>query len=163
MVESAAIVGAGLIGRSWAIAFARAGWKTRLWDPVEGAAAASLATADGLLADLAARDLLNGQPPEAVRRRMIEAGALDEALDGVAWVQENAPERLDLKRELWGGLDRLAPAGGCSRVRPRPSCPRPSPSTWPAGTAASSSTRSTPRTCFRRPNSAPHPGPRRRR
>ena len=32
-MPTAAIVGAGLIGRSWAIVFARAGWAVRLADP----------------------------------------------------------------------------------------------------------------------------------
>src|SRR3954463_12344565 len=41
----AAIVGVGLIGRSWAIVFARAGWAVRLADP----SAAALAAAPGLI------------------------------------------------------------------------------------------------------------------
>ncbi len=32
-MPSVAIVGAGLIGRSWAIVFARAGWQVRVTDP----------------------------------------------------------------------------------------------------------------------------------
>ena len=32
-MPTAAIVGSGLIGRSWAIVFARAGWDVRLSDP----------------------------------------------------------------------------------------------------------------------------------
>ncbi len=28
-----AIIGAGLIGRSWANVFARAGWQVQVWDP----------------------------------------------------------------------------------------------------------------------------------
>ena len=31
--QTAAIVGAGLIGRAWANVFARAGWNVRVWDP----------------------------------------------------------------------------------------------------------------------------------
>ena len=31
-----AVVGAGLIGRAWASIFARAGWRVRLYDPVDG-------------------------------------------------------------------------------------------------------------------------------
>ena len=38
MTESVAIVGAGLIGRAWAMIFARAGWDVRLFDPAEGVA-----------------------------------------------------------------------------------------------------------------------------
>ena len=42
MSEKVTIVGSGLVGRGWAIAFARGGWDVVLWDPVEGAAAKSL-------------------------------------------------------------------------------------------------------------------------
>ena len=65
-----AIVGTGLIGRAWALAFARAGCEVRLWDPTEGAVEACLAAAGRLIDDLAAQDLLDGQAPEAVRGRM---------------------------------------------------------------------------------------------
>ena len=32
-METVAVIGAGLIGRAWAITFARAGCHVRLWDP----------------------------------------------------------------------------------------------------------------------------------
>ncbi len=38
-----AIVGAGFIGRAWAIVFGRAGYQARLYDAIEGAAAKALA------------------------------------------------------------------------------------------------------------------------
>ena len=34
-MNTVAIVGSGLIGRAWAIVFARAGWNVRLTDPHE--------------------------------------------------------------------------------------------------------------------------------
>lgn len=111
MAERVAIIGAGLIGRAWAIAFARESWEVRLWDPTAGAVASCLSTVGGLLSDLAAQGLLEGQAPDVVRARMTPATDLAAALDGVSYVQENAPERLDLKRELWSDLDRLAPGG----------------------------------------------------
>lgn len=58
-MPTAAIVGAGLIGRSWAVVFARAGWDVRLADPSE----ATLAAAPGLirraLDDLATHGLVD--------------------------------------------------------------------------------------------------------
>lgn len=106
--ETVALVGAGLIGRAWAIAFARAGWEVRLWDPVPEAPAAALAAVDGLLADLEAEDLLGGASAAAVRARVGVAPSLAAALSGAAWVQENAPEDLATKRALWPDLDRAA-------------------------------------------------------
>lgn len=110
MGEVCAIVGCGLIGRAWAIDFARAGWQVRLFDPVDGAVEGALAAIDGLLADLVQNGLLDAQAKAATRARLEPAASLDAALAAVAWVQESAPERLELKRELWRELDRLAPA-----------------------------------------------------
>jgi 3-hydroxyacyl-CoA dehydrogenase len=108
MTEKVAIVGSGLIGRAWAIAFARAGWEVALWDPVPEAPGAALATIESLLADLAEQDMLNGATAEAVRARMAPVATLAQALEGAAWVQENAPEDVEIKRPLWQELDRLA-------------------------------------------------------
>jgi L-gulonate 3-dehydrogenase len=105
-----AMVGAGLVGRAWAIAFARAGWAVRLWDPVAAAPEAALATIAGLVDDLAAQGLLDGAQPAAVRGRVAPAATLAEALAGAAWVQENAPEDQAVKEALWRELDRLADA-----------------------------------------------------
>ncbi len=107
--EQVTIVGSGLIGRSWAIAFARAGWRVVMWDPAEGAAEASLATIENLLGDLAAEDLLQGRSVSEARSLISAAATLETALDGTRWVQENAPEDVEVKRALWARLDALAP------------------------------------------------------
>jgi L-gulonate 3-dehydrogenase len=104
-----AVVGAGLIGRAWAISFARAGHEVALTDAESGAVDQALAFIDAALVELARHDLLNGAAPAAVRRRIGAADSLAAALDGAAHVQENTPERLDLKRAVFAELDRLAP------------------------------------------------------
>src|SRR5215469_14915950 len=44
-----AVIGAGLIGRAWAMVFARAGWEVALYDAAPGVAQAALGlVADGL-------------------------------------------------------------------------------------------------------------------
>lgn len=108
MANSVAIVGSGLIGRAWAIAFARAGWEVRLWDPVAGAAQAALGIIEGLLADLEAQDMLHGVQATAVHARLRAVPSLAEALAGAAWMQENAPEDVAIKQALWRELDGLA-------------------------------------------------------
>ncbi|MEE7506101.1 3-hydroxyacyl-CoA dehydrogenase [Methylobacterium mesophilicum] len=107
MTESVAIVGAGLIGRAWAMIFARAGWDVRLFDPAAGVAEAAIpACAEGLRT-LAANDLC--ADPAGAAERIRAAGTLGSALDGVAFVQENGPERLEVKRSLFADLDAAAP------------------------------------------------------
>jgi L-gulonate 3-dehydrogenase len=103
-----AVVGSGLIGRAWAISFARAGHPVALHDPTPGAAAAALDFVDGVLADLARYDLLRGQTPAAVRGRLTPVDGLAAALEGAVYVQENAPEDLATKRRVFAELDRLA-------------------------------------------------------
>ena len=104
-----AIVGAGFVGRAWAISFARAGHAVRLWDASPAALPAALAFIDGVLPDLAANGLLGGEAPAAVRARLLPTDDLGEALAAADYVQENAPERVEVKRALFSDLDRLAP------------------------------------------------------
>ena len=54
MTIKVAVVGAGLIGRAWAITFARGGATVSLYDPPEGAAAAALGFVDGVLSGITA-------------------------------------------------------------------------------------------------------------
>ncbi len=42
MTDSVAIIGSGLIGRAWAMIFARAGWDVRLFDAADGVAQAAI-------------------------------------------------------------------------------------------------------------------------
>ena len=57
MTESVAIVGSGLIGRAWAMIFARAGWDVRLFDAAAGVAEAAVPLCAEGLRTLAANGL----------------------------------------------------------------------------------------------------------
>lgn len=103
-----AVVGAGSIGVAWAIVFARGGRQVRLQDPDPARRAAAPAEIAARLADLSAAALL-AEEPAAVAARVTVVESLDAALSGVGHVQENAPERLDVKRDLFGRFAALAP------------------------------------------------------
>ena len=103
-----ALVGLGLVGRAWAVSFARAGHEVAIWDERPEAIDDALRFVNGVLPDLDANDLLRGEPPLSVRARMRRAGSLEEALDGASHVQENTPEDLAAKRRVFAELDRLA-------------------------------------------------------
>ena len=127
-MSKVAIVGTGFVGRAWAISFARAGCEVALWDEDPAAPGKALAYIEQLLPDLEATDLLNGATAEAVRGRMRPSATLEAALDGAAHVQESTPEDVEVKRRVFARLDNAgASRQRCSRVRPRRSCPRPSP------------------------------------
>ena len=104
-----ALVGLGLVGRAWAIGFARAGHDVAIWDDKPGAADEALRFADEILAELAAAELLHDSPA-AVRARLRHAATLEEALDGASHVQESTPEDVGVKRHVFARLDALAPS-----------------------------------------------------
>lgn len=103
-----AIVGSGFIGRAWAITFARAGFDVALYDANPDALPAARDYIANLLPDLAEFDLLNGAAPEAVLGRLALEPKLDRALDGADHVQENTPEILGIKREVFSLLEKKA-------------------------------------------------------
>lgn len=103
-----AIIGSGFIGRAWAISYARAGNEVVLWDQKADAPAQALDYIDGVLGTLDENGLLNGASPADVRARMSAAGSLEEALEGADHVQENTPEIVEVKREIYARLDALA-------------------------------------------------------
>jgi len=103
-----AIVGTGLIGRAWAITFARAGHEIRLYDQVVGAAEKAIAFAREMAAPLESEGLLEGQSADQLVARMKPAASLEAALDGVVHVQENTPEDVAMKQKVFAELDAIA-------------------------------------------------------
>jgi 3-hydroxyacyl-CoA dehydrogenase len=106
-----AIVGCGFIGRAWAISFARAGHTVALWDAAPDAPEAALRFIDAMLPDLAADDLLGGQSAAEIRQRLRLTPSIEDALSECVHVQENTPEKVEVKREVFSLLDRHAQAG----------------------------------------------------
>jgi 3-hydroxyacyl-CoA dehydrogenase len=104
-----AIVGTGLIGRAWAISYARAGHDVVMWTRNADSRAAATAYIESTLSDLAANDLLSGQTPAEVGARVETRAKLEEALEAADYVQENVPEKVEMKREVFAQLDQLAP------------------------------------------------------
>ncbi|TPK61608.1 3-hydroxyacyl-CoA dehydrogenase [Mesorhizobium sp. B2-4-19] len=107
-MANVAIVGSGFIGRAWAISFARAGHDVRMWDQSPAATGGARDYIESVLGDLAANDLLRGQSVDTVLGRIAIVAELAEALAGATHVQENTPENLDVKREVFSLIDRLA-------------------------------------------------------
>ncbi|MFC7736914.1 3-hydroxyacyl-CoA dehydrogenase [Roseomonas sp. GCM10028921] len=105
-----AIAGAGSIGVAFALVFARARLPVRVWDPDGGRRSAVFRELRARLADLEDHGLL-AEPVEVIVARVEVQAELAAAAAGVQHVQECAPERVELKRDLFGQLDRLAPAG----------------------------------------------------
>jgi 3-hydroxybutyryl-CoA dehydrogenase len=99
-----AIIGAGTLGRRIAAMYAAGGSDVRIVDPADDQRAAT-------------RDFVSANAEDIRRRLRLEAdrvGTVETVSDLVgavpgAWMVIDAvPERLDLKREVFGELDRLA-------------------------------------------------------
>lgn len=105
-IGKAGIVGAGLIGRSWSIVFARAGIATTLYDPAPGSAETALRFIETSLQELARHGLV--ADPDAARARITVADSLAGAIRDADWVQECAPEELAGKKLLFAQMDEAA-------------------------------------------------------
>jgi L-gulonate 3-dehydrogenase len=91
-----AIVGAGIIGSSWAIVFARAGRHVRIFDH----RSANLARFEAQIRKAA--------DPSALMAPIHVAGDLADALSDAEYVQECIIEQVEAKAALFAELDRLA-------------------------------------------------------
>ena len=106
-VERVAVIGTGIIGASWAACFLARGLDVLATDPAPGAEAALRRAVEAHWPAMEAMGLAPGASPDRLR---FYASAED-AADGAGFVQENGPERLDLKRELFRRLDAAAAPG----------------------------------------------------
>lgn len=98
-----AIIGCGLIGESWAALMSAYGHDVLAWDPSIPGAEAFFGRVEQARAQVRAVD-----PSGTARQGELRlAATLEEALADAFWVQENAPEKLPLKSELYGRIEGL--------------------------------------------------------
>jgi carnitine 3-dehydrogenase len=98
---SVAVVGCGLIGASWAALFLRAGHDVRAWDPDPQTLGGFR---DRMAVPLAQLEEIGG--PTALGELHL-ATDLGDALKDVRLVQENAPENVPLKQDLYAQIEAL--------------------------------------------------------
>lgn len=102
-----AIIGTGVIGASWAVCFLARGFDVTSWDPAPDSHTRLLDQVERQWPGAQALGLADGASP----RRLRGCATLEEAVTDAGFVQENAPEQLELKRSLFAALDAAAPAG----------------------------------------------------
>jgi len=105
-VHRVAIVGTGTIGASWATHYLARGFDVVATDPMPGAEAKLRSYVDGAWDTAATLGLGGGASPD----RLGFTADLREAVSDAEFVQENAPERPDLKVKLFAEIDDAAPA-----------------------------------------------------
>ncbi|MGW1211933.1 3-hydroxyacyl-CoA dehydrogenase NAD-binding domain-containing protein [Streptomyces sp. NPDC002499] len=106
-VRRVACVGAGVIGGGWVAHFLARGYDVTAWDPAPDAEARLRRLVDAAWPALEQLGLAASASPD----RLTVTATLEEAVSEAEFVQESAPEKLDLKRELLAGIDALTPAG----------------------------------------------------
>jgi L-gulonate 3-dehydrogenase len=104
--QRVAVIGSGLIGRSWAIVFAGGGCEVALFDSDATVADKARAFVSEGLDELAAHGLV--EDAQAAAARVRTAASVADALDGATFVQENTPETIEAKQEIFAELDRRA-------------------------------------------------------
>ena len=105
-IQRVAVVATGVIGASWAACFLARGLEVTAADPAPGAEGALRGAVEAHWPVLERMGLAPGASPDRLRF----APSPEAAVEGAQFVQENGPERLDLKRELFRRLDAAAPA-----------------------------------------------------
>ncbi len=108
-MEKIAVIGSGLIGRAWAMVFARAGHPVKVYDNAPGAVDKALGLIKAGLAELKDAGLID-EDPAAIMKRVTAAQTLEDAVGDADYVQENTSEKPDVKREVYAKLDAAAPA-----------------------------------------------------
>ena len=104
MSRRVAIIGMGLIGRSWAVGFARAGARVALWDAMDGIVETSMIQIRQLVSDMEGARLLN-ETPEIILSHINPCSTLSEALSGADYIQENTPERIEIKYDVLAAIE----------------------------------------------------------
>tara|TARA_R110001599_G_scaffold353838_1_gene599674 strand:- start:34207 stop:35187 length:981 start_codon:yes stop_codon:yes gene_type:complete len=100
------VIGAGVIGTSWAALFLAHGMEVIVHDPrpdVERVILDGLARIAPSLAEM-------GLSSEGLSNRLSFEIDLERAVRGADVIQENGPERLEFKQDLWARIEQFAPA-----------------------------------------------------
>jgi carnitine 3-dehydrogenase len=104
-VQTVAVAGTGVIGAGWAAHFLRMGYDVVAWDPGSGAAERLTVLVERAWPVLERLGLRPGASPDRLRF----AGSLAAATADAQFVQESAPEVLEVKVALLAELDAVTP------------------------------------------------------
>ena len=104
-MQKIAVVGGGLIGQGWAVVFAQSGYEVAIYDPSADVRKTVRNTIKQRIADLVSAELITAFLGEKMLEQLTVTHSLEEAVDGVIYVQENGPEQIEIKKKLTAEID----------------------------------------------------------
>lgn len=107
MISKIAVIGTGVIGRSWAQVFIRSGCSVALYD---NDSSQILKATDWIREDLETNireGVLDRKEMQSRLERLSECSSLSEALAQAQYVQECGPEKMEMKKTLFSELDKI--------------------------------------------------------
>jgi 3-hydroxybutyryl-CoA dehydrogenase len=110
-IRHIAVLGAGTMGHGIAHAAIAAGYATRLYDVSAPALAKGRDAVEAIVKKGIELGKVEAGAATAMLGRLTPTTDLAQALGGADFVIEAAPERIDLKLQLFAEIERLAPAG----------------------------------------------------
>jgi 3-hydroxyacyl-CoA dehydrogenase len=104
-IESIAIIGAGVIGSSWAAFYAAKGFQVKMWDVDAVVCQKGHQQAVDFIRLLPAPAILPGDGVEASISRVVTTSGLEQAVENVQLVQESVVENYEVKQRVFKALD----------------------------------------------------------
>jgi len=100
-IKTVSCIGAGTIGHSWALLFSKSGFNVNLYDVSDDVLKKALQNIEYDLQTLSEAGILDRSSIKAVMGRIKTYTDLAESVREADYVQESAPESLNLKRRLF--------------------------------------------------------------
>ncbi len=108
-IHNVAMVGAGTMGAGMSWCFAQAGYSVQLYDVSPQQLERACARIQAIQKLFVQEGLVAAQAAQAARERIVTTTKLDESLARAQYVLEAAPEKLDLKQNLFRQMESLCP------------------------------------------------------
>jgi 3-hydroxybutyryl-CoA dehydrogenase len=109
MIKNISIIGAGTMGHGIAHVFARHGYQISLYDSFEASVASAPEKMRQELEFMVSEKYISAEAVEETLNNITMFSNLEAAVKNADYVIEAIPERMDLKKELFGNLDKMCP------------------------------------------------------
>ncbi|XP_008326670.1 lambda-crystallin homolog [Cynoglossus semilaevis] len=107
-VQTIAVIGSGLIGRSWSMVFVSGGYNVNIFDNVPGQAAKAITEISKQLKELEEAQMLRGELTANQQLALLRShDDLAQALEGAFFVQECVFEQLEVKQSVFQEIELL--------------------------------------------------------